>query len=51
MPTVAIGFNWKRATPLAANVAIVCGLATNFVIELWLKEHVPHELVLSPLIP
>ncbi len=30
MPTVAIGFNWKRATPLAANVAIITSLAVNF---------------------
>lgn len=30
VPTVAIGFNWKRATPLAVNVAIVSSLAVNF---------------------
>ncbi|MEL6191716.1 MAG: sodium/proline symporter [Bacteroidota bacterium] len=35
VPVVAIGFNWKRATPLAANVAIISSLATNFVIKLF----------------
>ncbi len=35
VPTVAIGFNWKRATPLAANVAIVTSLVFNFSIKLF----------------
>ncbi|MEZ5040574.1 MAG: hypothetical protein R2828_11790 [Saprospiraceae bacterium] len=35
VPTVAIGFNWKRATPLAANVAIISSLVVNFVIKLF----------------
>ena len=30
VPTVAIGFNWKRATPLAACVAISSSLIINF---------------------
>jgi Na+/proline symporter len=30
VPTVAIGFNWKRATWLACNVAIVSSLLLNF---------------------
>ncbi len=34
VPTVAIGFNWKRATAMAANVAIVSSLALNLIIEL-----------------
>ena len=34
MPSVAVGFNWKRATPMAANVAIVVSLIVNFTIEL-----------------
>ncbi len=34
VPTVAIGFNWKRATATAANTAIVASLAINFTIEL-----------------
>jgi SSS family transporter len=34
VPTVVIGFNWKRATASAANVAIVTSLAVNFGIEL-----------------
>ena len=33
VPTVAIGFNWKRATATAANVAIVTSLVVNFGIE------------------
>ena len=35
VPTVAIGFNWKRATATAANVAIVTSLVVNFGIELF----------------
>lgn len=34
VPTVAIGFNWKRATPLAANVAIIASLVINVGVEL-----------------
>ena len=30
---MAIGFNWKRATALAANVAMVSSLFTIFFIE------------------
>ena len=33
VPVVAIGFNWKRATPLAANCAIVASLVVNFAIK------------------
>ncbi len=35
VPTVAIGFNWKRATPMACNVAIVSSLLVNFGLELF----------------
>ena len=31
VPTVAIGFNWKRATAPAAITAILAGLTLNFV--------------------
>lgn len=34
VPTVAIGFNWKRATAAAANSAIVVSLLFNFSIKL-----------------
>ncbi|MEM6800143.1 MAG: sodium/proline symporter [Bacteroidota bacterium] len=34
VPVVAIGFNWKRATPLAANVAIIASLSLNFIIKI-----------------
>ena len=37
VPTVAIGFNWKRATPLAANVAIISSLIINFSIQVYKK--------------
>ncbi|MBX3435996.1 MAG: hypothetical protein KF861_00675 [Planctomycetaceae bacterium] len=30
VPAVAIGFNWKGATPLAANVAVITSLVVNF---------------------
>ena len=35
VPTVGIGLNWKRATPLAANVAIAASLVVNFTIEIF----------------
>jgi len=35
VPAVAIGLNWKRATPLAANVAIASSLVLNFGIEIF----------------
>ncbi len=35
VPTVAIGFNWKRGNALAANVAIIVSLAFNLVVELF----------------
>lgn len=35
VPTVAIGFNWKRASAAAANTAIVASLAINFGVELF----------------
>lgn len=34
VPVVAIGFNWKRATALAASVAIFSSLGVNFAIQL-----------------
>jgi len=43
VPVVAIGLNWKRATALAANVAIVVGLIVNFTVEL-LNIRLPHGL-------
>ena len=33
VPAVAIGFNWKRATAFAANVAILASLVINFGIK------------------
>jgi len=41
VPTVAIGFNWKRATALACNVAIVSSLLMNFTLKLFEIE-LPH---------
>lgn len=35
VPTVAIGFNWKRATPLAVNVAIISSLMVNFTVKIF----------------
>jgi Na+/proline symporter len=35
VPAIAIGFNWRRATPLAANVAIASSLIVGFAIELF----------------
>ena len=38
VPTVAIGFNWKRGTPLACNLAIVTSLIMNFALRLFEVE-------------
>jgi SSS family transporter len=35
VPTVAIGFNWKRAHAMAANVAIVASLLVNFGVKVF----------------
>jgi len=35
VPTVTIGFNWKRATPLAANISIISSLGINFFVKLF----------------
>jgi Na+/proline symporter len=35
VPAVAIGFNWKRASALAANVAIVSSLLINFGVKVF----------------
>lgn len=34
VPAVGIGFNWKRATALAANVAVITSLMINFGVKL-----------------
>lgn len=41
VPVVGLGLNWKQATPLAANVAIVTSLAINLVAKLadWKAPH------------
>ena len=38
VPTIAIGLNWKRATPLAANVAIISSIAINFGVKFASKK-------------
>ncbi len=43
VPTVGIGFNWKRATPLAANVAIISSLSVNFIIKIF-KIGLPYNI-------
>jgi Na+/proline symporter len=43
VPAVAIGFNWKRASALAANVAIAVSLVVNFWIELF-DIAIPHGI-------
>ena len=40
---VTIGFNWKRATALAANTAMVSSLAINLGIKL-LKIQIPFRI-------
>jgi SSS family transporter len=43
VPAVAIGFNWKRASALAANVAIAVSLVVNFGIEVF-DIAIPHGI-------
>ncbi len=43
VPAVAIGFNWNRATPLAASVAIITSLVLNFAIEVF-DIRLPHNI-------
>jgi Na+/proline symporter len=47
VPVVAIGLNWKRATALAANVAIISSIVMNFGIKLASRNYgfkVPHSI-------
>ena len=41
VPTVAIGFNWKRATPLACNLAILTSLVLNVGLQVF-SVTLPH---------
>jgi len=43
VPVVTIGFNWKRATALAANTAMISSLAINLGIKL-LKIDIPYRI-------
>ncbi|MEM6316590.1 MAG: hypothetical protein AAF960_02915 [Bacteroidota bacterium] len=43
VPVVVLGFNWKRATPLAANVAVISSLVVNFIIKIF-KIPVPYNI-------
>jgi Na+/proline symporter len=42
VPTVAIGFNWKRATPLACNMAMIVGVSVLFCLE-FLDVQLPYS--------
>ncbi len=43
VPVVVLGFNWKRATPMAANIAVISSLVVNFVIKIF-KISVPYNI-------
>ena len=43
VPVVVIGFNWKRATPLAANVCIITSLLINFSVKI-LDIKIPYAI-------
>ena len=43
VPVVAIGLNWKRASAIAANTAIISSLSVNFIIKLF-KIPVPYNI-------
>ncbi len=42
VPVVAIGFNWKRATPRAANTAVLASLMVNFLVKIF-KINLPYN--------
>lgn len=43
VPVVTIGLNWKRATALAANVAVLSSLVINFFVKLF-KISIPYNI-------
>ena len=43
VPVVTIGFNWKRATALAANTAMISSLVINLGVKL-LKIQIPFRI-------
>lgn len=43
VPTVALGLNWKQATPLAANTAIIASIAVNFFVKIF-KIPIPYNI-------
>ncbi len=43
VPTVTLGLNWKRATPFAANVAIISSLLINFFVKIF-KISIPYGI-------
>lgn len=43
VPVVTLGFNWKRATPLAANLAVISSLLVLFTIKL-MKWTLPYNI-------
>lgn len=43
VPVVTLGFNWKRGTAMAANIAIVSSLVINFVIKIF-KIPIPYAI-------
>jgi len=43
VPVVTIGFNWKRATSLAANTAMISSLVINLGVKL-LKIQIPFRI-------
>ena len=47
-PAVAIGFNWKRATPLAANASIIVSLIVNFTLLTLARRGVSLPYQISP---
>ncbi|MEM6963819.1 MAG: hypothetical protein AAF573_03570 [Bacteroidota bacterium] len=43
VPVVTVGFNWKQGTWLAANVAIISSLSTNFYLKIF-KVPIPYNI-------
>ena len=48
VPVVTIGFNWKRGTFMAANVAIIASLSINFIVKIF-KIQIPYNFDLGAL--
>lgn len=48
VPVVTLGFNWKRGTAIAANIAVIASLLINFIVKIG-KFSVPYGIDIGAL--